>query len=469
MTRSGVNMVVVGAGMAGLAAAIRAAELGLSVRLLEARPEERYPCNTRWSGGVFHVAFRSMRADPSHLAEGIDAITEGFVHASLKAALTRNSARSIEWLQAHGVEFGEILPTEGWRDLVLKPIGYHDRTGLRWEGLGADRMMDRLESAFAERGGAIERGKRADALLLEGGRCVGVRVAGGEAIRSDAVVLADGGFQGSPDLMRRFVTAAPERMRQRGPGTSAGDGIRMAEQAGAAFVGMDAFYGHLLSVDSLHNKDLWPFPFLDFLAASGVLLDRNARRFTDEGKGGVYMANATARHAEANPVFAVFDDVIWQEAGKHFFAPPNPNLVKAGGTLHRADTVDALASAAGLPAEALRASIAAHNAWVAAGGKEPASPARTDPKKSARPIATAPYYAAPGCAGISHTMGGVRIDPQARVLKPDGAVIPGLLAAGNVTGGQEGGPRAGYVGGLGRALVFGLISAETVAANRVAP
>ena len=460
------GVVIVGGGMAGLSAAVRAAELGLKPRLLEASAERHYPSNTRYGGAVFHLGFRSMRDDPAELARWLVAATGGFVRGELAAALANNASRSIDWLIGQGIEFGKIEPTEGWRDIIALPLGYHDKPGLRWEGLGSDRMMDRLEQALERGGSRIERGARAVSLVLEGSRCRGVRTSDGSEVRAQAVILADGGFETNDELLRRYITSFPERLHQRGPAIGRGDGLSMAADAGAELVGMEAFYGHTLSVDARHNDDLWPFPFLDFLASSGVLVDRNAARFADEGRGGVPMTNAIARHADADPFFAVFDSVIWDEAGRHFFAPPNPNLTKYGGTLHRGDTLDELAAVSGLPAQALKRTVEDHNAAVAAGDLGRSTPPRTNPKNNARAIAKPPFYAAPGCVGITHTLGGVRIDAQGRVLAKGGAAIPGLFAAGNIVGGLDGGERLYYAGGLAQALIFGLLAAATVAAER---
>src|ERR671918_413308 len=90
-----------------------------------------------------------------------DVVIVGGGMAGLAAGMADNASRSIDWLTGHGVEFGKIEPTEGWRDIVAMPLGYHDKPGLRWEGLGSDRMLDRLESALERRGVRIERGVRA--------------------------------------------------------------------------------------------------------------------------------------------------------------------------------------------------------------------------------------------------------------------------------------------------------------------
>ena len=462
---SALDAVVIGAGVAGLSCAIRLRELGCSVRLLEARPEQFYPCNTRHSGGVFHVAFRSMHAPPDVLARAVRDRTGGFVEPDLAEALAGRAAAAVEWMTSHGIEITSMQSPEDWKDCVVAPLGFHDGTRLVWRDLGADRMMQALEASLERLGGGIERGTRAVRLVMAGGVCTGVVALAGQhetEIMADAGVLADGGFQGSPELLARYVTRAPGALAQRGPGTSTGDGIRMAEAAGAELIGMESFYGHILSRDAEGYDRLCPFPFLDFLAEAGMLVDADGERFTDEGRAGVYMTNAVARHAGEKPVFAVFDENIWQEAGREFFTPPNPNLVAAGGTLHSASSIKELAGMIDISADVLEARVDAHNMALANDRLGDLTPTRTNPSGKARPIARPPFHAAPGRAAITHTMGGVRIDPHARACRSDGSPVLGLFAAGNTSGGFEGGPTIGYIGGLTRALVFGLIAAETI-------
>ncbi len=101
-----------------------------------------------------------------------------------------------------------------------------------------------------------------------------------------------------------------------------------------------------------------------------------------------------------------------------------------------------------------------------AGNLAALSPPRRDGGYDPVPIETPPFRAIPLAAGITVTMGGIAIDAAARVLRPDDTPIPGLYAAGSTAGGMEGGPRAGYVGGLIKAFLLGLIAAESAAAAR---
>ena len=459
------DAVVVGGGLAGLTAGIRLLELGLAPIVLEALTDKAFANNTRWSGGVFHLAFRSVVADPAELAERTVRMSDGFVTRELADVMARDCERAIRWLQGHGVEFVAMEPDEGWRDYVLSPLGYHDKPGLHWEDSGSDRMMRILVERYTSKGGTLREGVKARELLSGPEGCTGLiaeTTAGNVKISAPAVILADGGFQGNPEMLRRFVTPHPERMLQRGPGTSAGDGVRLAEEAGAELIGMKYIYAHTLSADALHNDALWPFPFLDFVSAAGMMVDTEGRRFVDEGQNFVYLSNGVAHHEAANPPFAVFDDAIWQEAGRHFFWPPNPNLPESGGTLHQAGDIATLAGLAGLPPETLSATVSQYNAALAGGTLGSLSPARSNAKEDARPITKPPFYAAPACVGLTHTMGGVKIDTDGRALRADNSAIPGLFAAGDVTGGLEGGPAIAYIGGLQQALIFGLRTAEAI-------
>jgi fumarate reductase flavoprotein subunit len=131
--------------------------------------------------------------------------------------------------------------------------------------------------------------------------------------------------------------------------------------------------------------------------------------------------------------------------------------------LHRAETIEDLARAAGLDTAALSDTVAAYNAAVRDGVPAALSPPRSTRSGPPRPIDTPPFFAIPICAGITNTMGGIAIDGNGRVRRRDAGTIDGLYAAGGCTGGLEGGGALGYVGGLIKACVFGLRAAEDAA------
>jgi fumarate reductase flavoprotein subunit len=279
------------------------------------------------------------------------------------------------------------------------------------------------------------------------------------------VVIADGGFQANLDMLRQSgVSSAPEKLLARNGGTAVGDGLRMALGLGAApSGGMNNFYGHLHSRDAMQSTKHWPRPVTDDLAAAGIVIDAEGRRFTDEGLGGIWISNAIARLPDPLGTTIIFDQAIWDgPPGRNHAQPPNPLVVEAGGTLHRADTLADLAEKIGLPPQRLDDVVGEYNKAVEGGAPQKLSPSRRSDPVKAWPIKTAPFYAMPICAAITNTMGGIAVDGDARVLDADDKPVPSLYAAGSTVGGLDGGPHAGYVGGLIKAT-FGLRAAETIA------
>ena len=454
------DVLVVGAGLAGLTAALRAAEGGLRVRVIEQSAEEAYLCNSRYTGGLFHVAMDDMGGDPAWVADNVRKAMHGETDEALATTLAANARRTLAWLKQQGVRFIKAGP-DGLRQNSLAPPGVR-QTGLHWQGRAGDVMLRTLGDALRRRGGTLSRGVEARELVMENGRCRGIVVREGGAditLPARAVVLADGGFQADMELMRRFISPAPERLLMRNARTGRGSGVRMAEAAGARLVGMDSFYGHIQYRAAMEDGRFWPYPVLDSLATAGIVVDGSGARFCDEGLGGVHVTNAIARLADPLSAVIIFDDAIWNGPGTDWLLPANPFLLSAGGALTSAPTLEALATKLALPVPALAQTVAAYNA---ASGGAGLAPERTTAKYKAWPILKAPFHAVPVCAGVTYTMGGIATDAGARVLDTDGKPIPGLLAAGATTGGLEGGSRSGYSGGLSKSSVFGLLAGDTL-------
>lgn len=458
------DVVVVGGGIAGLAAANRAAEEGLKVALLERGRGEQYLCNTRYSGGVLHVAFRNIKRRPEELLEAITSATRGNADPALARALADTSGRAVDWLSKHGAKFIRMSQVE-WQQFVLAPPR-RIMPGLDWEGRGPDFTLRTLAKNFAGRGGTIHRGTAATALMERGGSCIGVEARdsdGEHQFNAGAVVIADGGFQANLELVRRHISASPEKLLQRGASTGVGDGLRMAQALGAEIADLDYFYGHVLSRDSFVNPKVWPYPQLDELGIAGIMVDGSGKRFADEGLGGVYLANMIAKLPDPLSTWAIFDEAIWEGPGRGARIPANPHLTNAGGTVVKANTLQELAAKIGVPADALATTVSAYQQALAAGDLARLDPPRTAGENKAWPIGRAPFYAAPVCAGITYTFGGIATDEHGRVRKASGEAIAGLYAAGATTAGLEGRKSCTYVGGLMKSLVFGMRAAEHVA------
>ncbi len=458
------DAVIVGGGLAGLVAAVRATELGLSVAVLEKGEGERYPCNARMSGGVFHVAFNDIKSPPATLRAAIDQATAGSAEPEPAQAVADKAGVLVDWLGKQGARF--IRTNVAWQNYILAPPRPL-RAGIDWVGRGPDVLLRQLVGIIETRGGKIHLGTRATSLAMLDGRCTGVtaEAAGGQSLTlcAHAVVLADGGFQSNTDMLREHVTPTPAKLKQRGGVTGTGDGLRMAQEAGAAITALDRFYGHLLCRDAMHSDKVWPYPELDGIATASILVNDQGARFLDEGRGGVWIANTLAKQFDPLCATIIFDTKIWEGPGRSARIPANPTLETAGGTIHRAPTLAELAEKVGTPAAALEASVAAYNAAVNTKSFAALSPVRSPERFPPWAIETAPFFAIPVCAGITYTMGGIRIDADARVLRGDGSVIDGLYAAGTTTGGLEGGEPAAYLGGLTKAGVQGLCAAEHIA------
>jgi len=252
------DVIVVGAGIAGLVAANRAAQLGKRVVVLEKSKDERYLCNSRYTYGTFHINFTDVGADEDVLFGKIEACSEGFARKDLARAVAKDGRRLMQWLKSEGID---LVDLGGYQTNVLAPP-WREGFGLNWRGYAGDVALARLEENLRQRQGRILRGMRACALKLVAGAIeIETDAAAGAArFSAPAVVIADGGFQASFDMIRAHICAAPEKLLARNGGSATGDGLRMAQAVGAASTGLDRFYGHLHSRDAMRSSRLWPRP-----------------------------------------------------------------------------------------------------------------------------------------------------------------------------------------------------------------
>ena len=142
-------IIIIGGGIAGMVAANRAAQLGLKASVLEQGSADKYLCNTRYTGGTFHLCMREITLDPELLRKLILETTDGFVKDDLARLLAHGGAHLIQWLQDEGIRFLRASASE-YHKWVLAPPG-RSRPGLDWEGRGGDVLLRTLEAQLIKR------------------------------------------------------------------------------------------------------------------------------------------------------------------------------------------------------------------------------------------------------------------------------------------------------------------------------
>src|SRR5436190_2672593 len=201
------DVIIIGAGIAGLVTANRAAQLGQRAVVLEKSTEEKYLCNSRYAYGTFHINFTDLGAPEATLAARIEICTDGFAREDLARTVARDGRRLMQWLVSEGIE---LVNLGGYGTNVLAPP-WRKGFGLTWQGYGGDVALQRLEANFKKRQGRILRGTRAHALRL-GPAGIEVEVEQAQAtakMRAPSVVIADGGFQANLEMLRAHISPAP--------------------------------------------------------------------------------------------------------------------------------------------------------------------------------------------------------------------------------------------------------------------
>jgi tricarballylate dehydrogenase len=463
MTQTLQRLIVVGHGAAGLAAALSAAAqaqsrgLLIEITLLEKSPEDEAGGNTRWS-----PSYMRMEA-PDRIAAGFEdemqQCSGGLADRSYFRTLADNAAATIRWLETHGVEFTIPVYYLSAGPARIQPVG------------GGSAIVEKLADAARRAGVKFHYQSEAMRLVMAGDhRVVGVDIRSSDGItttlEADAVVLASGGFQGNPAMMRAQFGPKGETVRLISPGTrfDTGDGIQMAKDHGATASG-DWKGMHIEPVDPRSDRSapvVLVYPY-------GIVVDQEGHRFFDEGRDLVHETwEGFARdiHFErpGNIAYAILDSRLLD-------IPGYQRAIRSDVPPYQSQSIDELAAQIGIPAGNLRATVDAFNA-AATGDAARFDATRCDglaaadtlqPPKSnwARAITQPPYLAYPLVGAIAYTFGGLATNARAEVLG-ERAPMPGLYAAGETTGHFHG--TAPNAVAVLRALVFGQIAGREAVA-----
>ena len=449
------DVIVVGGGGAGMAAALMAEAEGARVLLLDAAGQ--LGGSTAQSGGVLWAAGTSVQrargiADSAEDAYRYYMILNQYrVEPELVRVLCDRAADSVEWLLEQGVTF---LPENLYQSGVDGIPRGHRATE---HGGEIGRVLDARVSNRSNIVVALK--TRVSALLRdEHGAVRGVSVDGYE-VEASAVVLATGGFGANPELLARYYPEAAAHGDWAwyiGIDECRGDAIPLTEPFGVDLGGVNR---GLLLLTPGFAKQLEPYP-----PGWLVYVNREGRRFIAETTE-YAVTSGVVKEQLGGECFAIFDE----QARIECKAPPptakNPwgstwdtdrlaDLASTGRVI-KADTIAELAEAAGIRPATLATTIARYNEDCAAGQDTQFD----KPSAYLRPVATGPFYAARlRPAIVCLTACGPRIDPATRVLRRDDTPIQGLFAAGEATGNVLGERYCGGGNSISNAIVFGRIA-----------
>ena len=499
ITKGSADLIIVGAGGAGLSAAVTAKDLDVkNVLVLEKMPVI--------GGNTLRCASAFNAADPDRqkalpmtetLKEAVvKAISEKPVseeHAKLMAdvkakyeAYLKSGSKTLfdcpEWhaLQTYngGDKVGQIplirqysnnvLDTLHWMQSKGSPV--MDRVsqgaGALWQrthqldapaGLG---LIDPLYQSAVKQGVNFKLGMRVQDLILnDKGRVIGVTATDKvgnkyEFTSKDGVILATGGYSQNKEMRRKSAPhLTPEMVSTNQPGAT-GDGIVIATRHGADTTGMNYVQVYPLATPgtgALQGRARKMSGLDDVID-----VNKNGERFVKEDARRDEFV-AAIKKQPGGVVYDINDSSIVKPLNS--FNEDVETLVSIG-RIYKADSLADLAKQLGMPADKLEATVAEFNKMVEA---------KKDPKYGRklfdRPIVKPPFYATPRAPSIHHTMGGLQISTNAQVLDKNGKPIPGLYAAGEVTGGIHGSNRLGG-NATADVLTFGRIAAKSAVAHK---
>ena len=437
------DIVIVGAGGAGLAAAVEAHEQGADNILVLEKMSFAGGSTTMAFGGFNCTNSRFMdeqgkEETPVMLVDKIIKNGAGFADVDMAGIIAMETPKVIEWLDGFGSEWGKIryadlhCPTDGTIPgvelvKVLKEQAEKNGIEIRYNSPAVDLIAD------------------------ESGRVSGVQVqdANGEyTIDAQAVILATGGFESNPEMIAKYDNPGLAHIHLAPSQGNMGDGIVMAEKLGAELRNMD-----LIQLSCA----VAPFSIQMQLPIKNngvVFINKEGKRFTNEyseASSDRRITEDILKQTDAE-CFGVYNETIYQTfmaiEEKDFFDEYRMTGIDNSGTVIKADTLEELAEKLGVDQETFLATM---------NGLKTDNIGNEEVVKLADTYKSGPYYAVTLTPGVMDTLGGVLADTTGLVINKDGKPIKGLYAAGEVIGNVQG---AYYSVGLGEAVVFGRVSAR---------
>lgn len=436
------DLIVIGAGMAGLSAAGYAAEAGARVLVVEKAQE---------IGGSGQFAGFLWTVPDKRVLRGWD---DG--NPDLASVVLDNFPKGIEWMRRRRMFQSGPTP-------VLHGRGYALNV--------AEHLQDCMKMV-RKAGGHIILGASVKELILNTeGQVVGARILDEELIevKAEWTILATGGFQANPALRAERIHPNAEKISLRSNPNSTGDGIRLGLEVGATWAGENpGFYGHLVSSPAcLDNPSLFT-RLSQYHSDYSLLFNEEGVRFTDESQGDFRSSNELVFQPNARGLL-IWDEHIQQEHVLKSFVhgvEPEDRLQVAlqygalGTKVNEVTELIDIAKQWGFNGEKIVQGIKEYNQNV------DFSPEKINPPRAydLRAIDKGPYYAIVVEPAITFTHAGLQIDSQARALNSKGEPIPGLLVAGADAGNVY---KCGYAGGLAMALGFAIQAVKSTGLRSV--
>ncbi|RUL55043.1 FAD-dependent oxidoreductase [Lysinibacillus antri] len=452
------NIIIVGAGMAGLCAANEAASLGAKVLVLE--KEKEIGGSSLLSGRFMAFAETDLQKkegiqDSSQLLiDDMLAVGEGKNEAHLVEAYGKSQLETYKWLVEKGVEFHAVRAASGHtvpRGHTITPL--QAITTLYNQAIATGNVTVVVEAAV-KRLRKNSDGRIQSVIYEKDGLEFVVK---GE----QGVILTSGGFSKSNEMLESFAPQLKNALRIGGNG-NVGDGIKLAWEHGAwvrDLPYLQGTYGFHPTADGPRKSQAHAF------YKGAIIVNKFGNRFVNESISYKLIGTEALKQPD-NTSFQIWDQTIMNESVPGDALYDFDNLLQLG-LIEKANSLKELAQLIDVPIEQLEKTIAKYNEDVSKGedsefGRKTLTHYFGKPKQ----INEAPFYAMRTTAAMLATYAGVAVNEQAQVLNPFNEPIDGLYAAGEIAGGFHG---AGYMTGssLGKAAIFGRIAAKSALAKLV--